>query len=56
MSERANCKGGLAHFKIPKRIKFVTEFPLTVTGKVQKFVMCDMTVRELEEEATAVRV
>jgi len=46
------CKGGLAHFKIPKNIKFVTEFPLTVTGKVQKFVMRDMAVAERRRGAT----
>jgi fatty-acyl-CoA synthase len=38
-------KGKIAHFKIPTRIKFVPEFPLTVTGKPQKFLM-----RQAEEE------
>ncbi|XP_071787632.1 medium-chain acyl-CoA ligase ACSF2, mitochondrial-like [Asterias amurensis] len=33
------CKGEMAHFKIPKIVHFVSEFPLTVTGKVQKFKM-----------------
>ncbi|WP_417459016.1 AMP-binding protein [Kordiimonas sp.] len=33
------CKGKIAHFKIPKYIKFVDDFPMTVTGKIQKFVM-----------------
>jgi fatty-acyl-CoA synthase len=37
------CKGEIAHFKTPKVIRFVTEFPMTVTGKLQKFRM-----RELE--------
>lgn len=35
------CKGEMAHFKIPKAIRFVSEFPLTVTGKVMKFKMRD---------------
>lgn len=33
------CSGQIAHFKIPQHIRFVTEFPMTVTGKVQKYVM-----------------
>ena len=33
------CRGKIAHFKIPKYILFVDEFPMTVTGKVQKYVM-----------------
>jgi fatty-acyl-CoA synthase len=44
---RAFCKGKIARFKIPKYIKFVTEFPQTVTGKVQKFKMRETMVREL---------
>jgi fatty-acyl-CoA synthase len=34
---RAYCKGKLAHFKVPRYVEFVDEFPLTVTGKVQKY-------------------
>jgi len=41
------CKGQIAHYKIPRYIKFVDGFPLTVTGKVQKFVMRDEMIREL---------
>ena len=44
---RAFCQGRLAHFKIPRFIKFVEEFPLTVTGKVQKYVMRERMAREL---------
>ncbi len=33
------CKDRIAHYKIPKYILFVTEYPLTVTGKVQKFIL-----------------
>merc|ERR1712088_132127 len=36
---RRFCKGNISHFKIPKYFSFVTEFPTTVTGKIQKFVM-----------------
>jgi len=41
------CKGKIAHFKIPYYIKFVDSFPMTVTGKVQKYVMRDMMSKEL---------
>ncbi|HIH2752282.1 AMP-binding protein [Burkholderia aenigmatica] len=36
---RAFCQGQIAHYKIPRYIRFVDELPMTVTGKVQKFVM-----------------
>ena len=36
---RAFCEGQIAHQKIPRYIQFVDEFPMTVTGKVQKFIM-----------------
>jgi fatty-acyl-CoA synthase len=47
------CRGKIAHYKIPKYIKFVTEFPMTVTGKVQKFKMREIAIKELglEQEA-----
>jgi len=45
------CKGQIAHFKIPRYIKFVEEFPMTITGKVQKYVMRDMMAKELMEAA-----
>ena len=41
------CKGQIAHYKIPRYIKFVDAFPMTVTGKIQKFVMRETTIREL---------
>jgi fatty-acyl-CoA synthase len=34
---RAFCQGRIAHFKIPQYIRFVDSFPMTVTGKIQKF-------------------
>jgi fatty-acyl-CoA synthase len=44
---QAFCKGQIAHYKIPRYIKFVESFPMTVTGKVQKFMMREATVKEL---------
>jgi len=44
---RDYCKGKLAHFKIPKYIRFVEEFPMTVTGKLQKYRMREMALEEL---------
>ena len=41
------CKGKITHFKIPKYFKFTNEFPLTVTGKVQKFKMREISIEEL---------
>ncbi|NNE41891.1 MAG: AMP-binding protein [Marinicaulis sp.] len=41
------CNGQITHFKIPKHIKFVDEYPMTVTGKMQKFKMRDKTIDEL---------
>ncbi|XP_045600298.2 medium-chain acyl-CoA ligase ACSF2, mitochondrial [Procambarus clarkii] len=41
------CKGKIAHYKIPRYILFKEELPRTVTGKIQKFVMRDATVKEL---------
>lgn len=44
---RAFCKEGLAHFKVPKFIQFVDDFPITVTGKLQKFRMRETAMKEL---------
>ena len=44
----AMCKGHIAHFKIPRYWKVMTDFPMTVTGKVQKFKLREMAIRELE--------
>lgn len=44
------CRGQIAHYKVPRYIKFVDEFPMTVTGKVQKFVMRDQMIEELNLE------
>ena len=45
---KAYCKDQITHFKIPKYVRFVTEYPMTVTGKIQKFVMRDQMVEMLE--------
>jgi fatty-acyl-CoA synthase len=52
---RGFCEGQIAHYKIPRYIKFVDAFPLTVTGKVQKYLIREQMKRELgvEEERTA---
>jgi len=44
---RAFCKGQIAHYKIPRYVRFVDEFPMTVTGKVQKFKMRETMISEL---------
>jgi fatty-acyl-CoA synthase len=44
---RTFCRERVAHFKVPRYIKFTTEFPMTVTGKVQKFKMREMAIDEL---------
>jgi fatty-acyl-CoA synthase len=44
---REFCKGQIAHYKIPRHIEFVAEFPMTITGKIQKFVMREQTIEKL---------
>ena len=46
-SSRAFCRGKIAHYKIPRYVQVVDEFPMTVTGKVQKFEMREIAVEEL---------
>jgi fatty-acyl-CoA synthase len=46
-SIKAYCRGGITRFKIPRHIRFVDSYPMTVTGKVQKFVMREMMCKEL---------
>ena len=41
------CRGQIAHYKIPRYVKFVEAFPMTVTGKAQKFVMREQMTGEL---------
>ncbi len=46
-SVREFCKGQIAHYKIPRYVRFVSEFPMTITGKPQKFVMREKMMEEL---------
>ena len=52
---RAYCRDQIAHYKVPRHIRFVTELPVTVTGKPQKFLMREAMVKELglAQQATA---
>jgi fatty-acyl-CoA synthase len=47
------CQGRIAHYKVPRYIKFTDEFPMTVTGKIQKFKMREVAVSELGLEGAA---
>jgi Acyl-CoA synthetases (AMP-forming)/AMP-acid ligases II len=51
---REFCQGEIAHYKIPRYIKFVQEFPMTVTGKIQKFIMRKQMIEELGIEKASV--
>ncbi len=53
---RAFCKGKITHYKVPRYFKFVAkaeDFPMTVTGKIQKFKMRELAIKELGLEAAA---
>jgi fatty-acyl-CoA synthase len=43
------CRGQLAYFKIPRYVRFIDEFPMTVTGKVQKFMLREQLAEELKK-------
>jgi fatty-acyl-CoA synthase len=47
------CAGKLAHYKVPKYVRITDEFPMTVTGKVQKFKMRDTSIEELHLQDAA---
>lgn len=49
------CKGQIAHYKVPRYIQFVSAFPMTVTGKIQKFKIREAMAEQLglEQEKTA---
>jgi fatty-acyl-CoA synthase len=54
---RDYCRGKIAHYKIPRYVRFVQGFPMTVTGKVQKFVMREESVKALGlEKAAAIKM
>lgn len=52
---REMCKGKIAHFKIPRYWMVVDEFPMTVTGKIQKFKIVEMAVRELKLQGETIQ-
>ena len=50
---RAYCSGKIAHYKIPRYVRFTEGFPMTVTGKVQKFRMRETSIAEFGLEAAS---
>ncbi|MDA1369367.1 MAG: AMP-binding protein [Proteobacteria bacterium] len=52
---KAYCQGKIAHYKVPRYVRFSADFPMTVTGKVQKYKMRQISIKELglEEQVTA---
>jgi fatty-acyl-CoA synthase len=50
---REFCRGKIAHYKVPRYVKIADEFPMTVTGKIQKFRMREMAVAELGLQVAA---
>ena len=50
---RDYCRGRIAHYKVPRYVKIADEFPMTVTGKIQKFRMRELAVEELGLQAAA---
>ena len=49
---REHCRRHLAYFKVPHHVRFVDDFPMTVTGKVQKYLMREAMIAELAANAT----
>lgn len=47
------CKGQIAHYKVPKHIRFVTDYPMTVTGKIQKFEMRNQMIADFKRDNSA---
>ena len=53
---REFCRASIAHYKVPRYIKFTDSFPMTITGKIQKFKMREQSIEELGlGEAAGVR-
>ncbi len=50
---RQFCRDRIAHFKVPRYVKFVTAYPMTVTGKIQKFKMRETMIEELGLQSAA---
>jgi len=47
------CKGKIAHFKIPRYVKFTDDFPINISGKIQKYKMRETSIKELHLEEVA---
>jgi fatty-acyl-CoA synthase len=47
------CRGRIANYKVPYYVKFVDEFPMTASGKIQKFKLREMAIKELNLEEVA---
>jgi fatty-acyl-CoA synthase len=45
------CKGKIAHFKIPRYVMFVNDFPINISGKIQKYLMREESIKKLGLEA-----
>jgi fatty-acyl-CoA synthase len=52
-SIREFCRGKIAHYKVPRYVKFANDFPMTVTGKIRKIEMREASIRELGLESAA---
>ena len=52
-SVRDYCRGKIAHYKVPRYVSFVDDFPMTVTGKVRKVEMREKAIADLGLAATA---
>jgi fatty-acyl-CoA synthase len=53
---RAFCRGRIAHFKVPAYVKLVDAYPMTVSGKIQKYRLRELAIQELGlQDAAAVR-
>src|SRR5215213_3346039 len=50
---REFCRGKIAHYKVPRFVKFTNDFPMTVTGKIQKYKMREVAIEELGLDAAA---
>ena len=49
---REYCRGQIARFKVPRYVRIVDAFPMTVTGKIQKYKMREQSIAELGLQAT----
>jgi len=48
---RSFCRGQIAYFKVPRYVRFVIEYPMTVTGKIRKVEMREMMASNITREA-----